>query len=153
VELKKSKWDTWASSGVNFSKINIVVFLPDIVPRFNPASLVITPTSMYAFLSPSDGQSRILIHGNYGNHKRSKIEVGLYNRSKKGGAFKSQVTIYPYLKLTPNNAHVSLSISFISSLSSVFLRLCFDCAVGRCVSCTGSGRSALTLSSRARSYD
>jgi hypothetical protein len=71
-----------------------------------------SPPSMYAFLSPSEGQSRILIHGNYGNHKESKIEARLYYRSEKGGAFKSKVTIYSYLKLTPNDAHVSLSLSF-----------------------------------------
>jgi hypothetical protein len=62
---------------------------------------------MYVFLSQSDGRNGILIHGSYGNHKGSRIEAGLYYRSEKGGAFKSQVTIYPYLKLTPDDAHVS----------------------------------------------
>jgi hypothetical protein len=70
---------------------------------------------MYAFLSPSDGQRRILTHGNYGNNKGSSILAGLFERAEKGRAFKSQVTIYPYLKLTPNDAHVPASLSFIPS--------------------------------------
>jgi hypothetical protein len=78
---------------------------------------------MYVFLSPSDGQNGILIHGSYGNHKRSRIEVRLYYRSEKDGAFKSQVTKYTYLKLTPDNALVSPSpyawTFYATSLSSI----------------------------------
>jgi hypothetical protein len=44
--------------------------------------------------------------------------VGLNGRSEKGGTFKSQVTIYPYLKLTPDDAHVSPSLSFPSGLTA-----------------------------------
>jgi hypothetical protein len=40
----------------------------------------------------------------------------LYGRSEKGGAFKSQVTIYPHLKLTSLDALVTPSLYFSPSL-------------------------------------
>jgi hypothetical protein len=71
---------------------------------------------MYAFLSRSNCQSRILIHGNYGNHKESSILVELHGRSKKGEAFKSRTTIFLLLKLPPDNADVSLFLGGLTLL-------------------------------------
>jgi hypothetical protein len=70
---------------------------------------------MYAFLSPSDCHSRILIHGNCGNHKESSILAEQYSRSEKSKALESQTTIFLSLKLTPDDAHVSTSLFFSPS--------------------------------------
>jgi hypothetical protein len=91
------------------------LFWPAIQPRFNLAPLVITITDRYAFLSPSDGQSRILIHGNYGNHKGSSILAGLFGMAEEDVAFKRKVLIFLQLNFHPLDAHVPSSLSFISS--------------------------------------